>query len=254
MEDPRKKPLRENMGMMEAADRFLREVVYGFDREEFGETYIINSTDEVRSRNWLPAGRNGNQKFSDFFSERWKGKLPTLNYFLSNGYLIPSTGDSYILTPQAFGLLSVPEVDPSVFISYRRQESSAFALLIEARVKDRGGNAYLDKNLKGGDNWHGQLEERVKASKYLVCLIGPSTLESEFVRKEIIWAREAKVTIIPVCHNGQTLGDASEQFKQLMSLEMPHGDAIKSDPLETTAAEYETLVNFVLNALGYSTY
>lgn len=139
---------------------------------------------------------------------QWREHLPRFSVFLSLGYFesIPKTAKSnqcYILTPKAFALLDEPPA-ASIFISYRRDESSVFALLVLARLKEAlGETPFLDvRSILPGDDWHATLEDEVKTRENFVCLVGPSTLDdSSFVPQEIEWALEAGARTIPIWHN-----------------------------------------------------
>jgi hypothetical protein len=128
---------------------------------------------------------------------KWQGAMPYGSLLISYGYVEGTT-----LTTKAFDLLNQP-APTSIFISYRRQESSAFALLILARFKALGLEPFLDLNdLEPGDEWHAELEREVLTREHFICLIGPTTLESPHVREEIAWALESDSRIIPVWHAG----------------------------------------------------
>lgn len=141
----------------------------------------------------------------DDLRAKWDIDETTLGKLIAFGYAtFLSEGDyrrNYILTPKAFDLLSQP-TPTSVFISYRRGESSAFALLVLARFKALGLEPFLDMDIEPGDEWHDRLYHEVTTRDYCVCLIGPTTLESEYVRQEILWARESGAQILPIWHNG----------------------------------------------------
>ena len=95
------------------------------------------------------------------------------------------------IAPSAYNLLhQVESVNTAVFISYKRETSSAFALLIESRLRELGINAFVDRSIVGGDDWHGELEHRIKASPVFICVIAPGTLESDWIQKEIEWAED----------------------------------------------------------------
>ena len=105
------------------------------------------------------------------------------------------------LSREAFALLS--KAPPYiVFVSYKHAESSAFALLVVVRLKEFGLKAYCDMRLAPGDPWHPELENQVKASKFVVLLLGPTTLCSDAVTDEIEWAIDSGATVIPITHNG----------------------------------------------------
>src|SRR5262249_51031093 len=125
--------------------------------------------------------------------------LNTLGYVTLIG---TKDGDrSYLLTEKALALLEQPAAPPSVFISYKRDQSSALALLIEARLRLAGNpNPFVDKNLTPGDEWHRKLEQTIKSCEYFISLIGPKTLESSMVIEEISWAKSARCKVISIWH------------------------------------------------------
>ena len=105
------------------------------------------------------------------------------------------------LSNHSFDLLT--DVAPfNVFVSYRHRESSAFALLVVARLKQEGMRAYCDMRLIPGDPYHPELEDQVRACEFLVLLLGPSTLCSPAVLKEVQWGICSNAKIVPVTHNG----------------------------------------------------
>lgn len=103
------------------------------------------------------------------------------------------------LKPSAFALLL--ESEPyNVFISYRRLDSSALALLVLARLKEHSLVPFVDMALEAGGNWHADLEERIKACDYFIILLGKETLASDMTAREICWAIDSQRTIIPFWH------------------------------------------------------
>ena len=90
------------------------------------------------------------------------------------------------LTNLAFALVR-EKPDIEIFISYRRAESSLLALYLKSRFIIAGSDAFVDvNNLNLGDDWHSELEDRVKTSTDFICLVGPTTLQSKYVRQEIM--------------------------------------------------------------------
>ncbi|MBK8136647.1 MAG: toll/interleukin-1 receptor domain-containing protein [Chloroflexi bacterium] len=158
----------------------------------------------------------------------------------------------YSLTRRAFDLLQKPAQAPHIFVSYRRRESSAFALLVEARLRLAGADPdriFIDKTIPGGVLWEQHIHSHAVACDALIVLIGPATLDegSWVIREiEIVKAENARAQIIPVCHNGVTIADPRVQ-----SLLGPYNG---THVQEEKALEYEQAISFVLNALGYKTY
>ena len=126
-----------------------------------------------------------------------------------NPVLEPLQGHWYVergrqdfkLTHAAFDLLD-ETVPYNIFISYKRSESSALALLVNHRLKDSSLVPFVDMALVAGGNWHADLEERIKDCDFFIALLGEDTLSSPMTVKEISWALDAKRTIILIWHSG----------------------------------------------------
>jgi hypothetical protein len=168
---------------------FARDLAYGVMA---GDWYI--NIDDIMSFPRLYRDVEGYEKLA----KKWEETNSPDPVFLDvYGYV-----DRSILTQKAFDLLN-QSIPASIFISYSRKDSSAFALLLLARFKAIGMEPFLDmKDLKPGDEWHGLLQEEIRNRDYFVCLIGPHTLESPYVLKEIQWALDASARTIPIWHSG----------------------------------------------------
>jgi len=184
-----------------------------------------------------------------YLATKWAEKHPPVSLLVSFGYMMPGSEEAeYILTEKAFQLLEKPDLPAKIFISYSRKESSAFALLILARLKAAGLDAFLDmQDIAPGDDWHARLENEVKARDYLICLIGPTTLDSPYVQQEIKWALQTKtVRTIPVWHNGFAYsgGNSDSALHDFLS----NKNAIIVDRENTR--EYNDAVILILNYFG----
>lgn len=185
---------------------------------------------------------------------------PSFGLMAALGYLqvLPQETNSqtvtWLITREAFALLKQPFLPARIFISYRRRESSAFALLLEARLRLAGVDAegiFLDKDITLGELWEQRLERELTQADYVVCLIGPTTLdEGSWVLHEIETVKRLRprTPIIPVCHNGARLSSLPAP------LASSNGYEIGKPAAEETALDYEMAVSYVLNALGYRTY
>ncbi len=185
-------------------------------------------------------------------SEKWEAQYPFVSIFVSFGYLQISRVDEfskrYLLTPKTFELLERP-TPTSIFVSYSRSESSAFALLLLARFKELGLEPFLDMSIEPGDDWHAHLYDQVVERENFVILIGPSTLESRWVRQEIKWALESGAQIIPIWHNrfdDARLSDIQKQYPDLG--EFYKKQAIKVE--NENAVAYEGAITQLLNRFG----
>jgi hypothetical protein len=126
---------------------------------------------------------------------RWNSAIPRQLLLQSYEY-IDSVGR---LTRPAFDLLS-ESIPANIFISYHRKSSSALGLLIVARMKAAGMEPFIDMALVPGEAWHAGLQERIKSYDAFILLLAPETLTSEYVIREIEWALEAGVEVIPLWH------------------------------------------------------
>lgn len=141
----------------------------------------------------------------DYLAKRWNGKYPAFDFLELNGYMTQYQNNRFDLgwrlNASAFALLE--ETEPArIFISYRRKESSAFALLVLARLKLAGLDAFLDMTIQPGDNWQTHLKSQIQSRETFVLLLGRDSLASDVVHQEIMWALEFNKDIIPMWHNG----------------------------------------------------
>jgi hypothetical protein len=184
----------------------------------------------------------------------WSLPLPSFDLLSAYGYLnvvgtemesgFPVT--TYILTPQALKLLEKPVQAPGVFISYSRRDSSALALLIEARLRIVGvAEVFIDKKITAGDQWAEHLEDRIREARFFICLIGPNTLNSSVVRQELDWAVQAGCRIISIWHGGAKISESAPEVLQRL-----HAISVTGE----SAREYETAISELLNSMGYRTY
>ncbi|MBI5670063.1 MAG: toll/interleukin-1 receptor domain-containing protein [Chloroflexi bacterium] len=142
----------------------------------------------------------GEENVTRYLMGRWDSNAPRLGLLIHNSYL-QVDGNDVVITRSAFDLLEAAE-PANIFISYKRSESSAFALLVLARLKAAGLEPFLDLSLIPGEDWQAGLRERIAKYDYLIALLGRETLNSEVVLQEIQWALEAGLSLIPIWHNG----------------------------------------------------
>lgn len=184
---------------------------------------------------------------------RWGNQLPDAHLLLAFGYLeehqseTPSgvkmtVGD---VTLAAFALIKKPVRTPRVYISYHREYSSAFALLLAARMQRVGiENPLLDMTHNPGDLLHAEQARYVVASDFVVVLIAPGTLDAPYIQAEITWALGAPdAHLIPVWHAGFT--PAHDYPPELATRSSVR---VKTE----SAAAYNSAVVSLLNRLGYA--
>lgn len=186
------------------------------------------------------------EEVQQYVAQRWSGESPHLSLLVMNDYL-RWEGNTTFITKAAFELLD--EAEPAnIFISYKRSESSAFALLVLARLKMAGLEPFLDLALVPGEDWESGLRERIRKYDYLVALLGKETLRSEVCGKEIQWALEAGVKIIPVWHNGFVYNSADWTLPAEVETALQKTHTIRV--IEESALGYNNAIVELLNRFG----
>jgi len=189
----------------------------------------------------------GGRNIQPYLYNRWHNEYPNLEHLIVLNYLI-SYEASYQITKEAFNLLS--NVEPStIFISYKRSESSAFSLLVSARLQEHSLEPFVDMSLKAGEDWHEGLESKIKERDYFIVLLGKETLKSAVTLKEIEWAIEYDKTIIPVWHNNfEFKSDEWSDIPSDVANAITKKHAIRV--LEESASGYNTAIVELLNQFG----
>ena len=123
---------------------------------------------------------------------------------------------------------------PGVFISYRREDSAAYAGRLFDILSTEFGqeNTFMDvDDIKGGDNFVTVIDRNLDASDALLAVIGSHWLSAteqnggrrldnphDFVRVEIAKALERGIRVIPVLVGGSTLPRADDLPANLQPL------------------------------------
>ncbi|MCI0709894.1 MAG: toll/interleukin-1 receptor domain-containing protein [Chloroflexi bacterium] len=236
------------------AKAFVRDLAFGALEGHWGHGFGVywDNTGRYEWDNWgpelplLPA----------YIEKKWNyltpAPEPLMSLSLMSGETISPNQGRYELTDKAYDLIDETQAVP-VFISYANNPSSAFALLLVSRMKEAGLAPFIDiSGLRGGDDWDDVLQSNVRESNYVVCLLGPGTLDSTYVRREIQLALDNNVRLIPVFHSGYSDADlrsARDGGDKLAGrLEGRQGIAVR----EERARDYNAAVIDILNALGIS--
>ena len=193
-------------GVVARTKLLAKELVMGYDRGLW--EYVGN---------WVGTGspHPPNDNVKAFFSERWVNwnYHDNMRILRDHGYTF--LDDPYEkLTDKA--LVLVDETEPyNIFISYKRSESSALALLVLARLKEHDLEPFVDMALEAGGIWHADLKQKIEENDYFIVLLGKDTLSSEITVKEICWAIDSNRTIIPIWHNRFGLEEDFDLAKQI---------------------------------------
>lgn len=231
---------------------FIREMAYGALLDLWDAYFSPRNVGDNHAR-W-----NSNAFLSEYLERKWVGKSPNIFKMTALGYV--STDEKrmrYELTTKAFALLEEAPEAP-IFISYRRPESSTFALLVAERMKNAGLNPFLDiTSLEPGVLWEEQLRAEIEKRDIMVCLIGPTTLDSEWVCKEIISAHHKgeRARLIPVFHNGFSIRKVEEKYATASGETHTAAQIIlaRQAPFTVTredASEYNRVITELLGFLG----
>ncbi|MBZ0301867.1 MAG: toll/interleukin-1 receptor domain-containing protein [Anaerolineae bacterium] len=196
-----------------------------------------------------------NEAMARYVAQRWQNKaassLPSLTLLSTNDYLKVENFDRFrtifTITRAAFDLID--EVEPAkIFISYKRSESSAFALLVLARLKAEGLEPFLDLAIEPGEQWQQHLEQRIRSSDYFILLLGPTTLHSTVTLQEIAWALQHDCTLIPIWHNGFRYQPGAWTLTAAVNAALQNTHTIRV--LEESALAYNNAIVELLNRFG----
>lgn len=161
------------------------------------------------------------------------------------------------MTPDTASTSSLPE--PKVFISYRREETSAYAgRLYDSMAAEFGdANVFMDVDLAPGIDFVERITNAVSACHVLIVVMGPrwATLTDEdggvriadaedFVRLEVGTAlRRADVTVIPVLVSGARMPDGDDLPPDLRPL-------ARRNALELSDGRWRDDVRRLMSRLG----
>lgn len=148
---------------------------------------------------------------------------------------------------------------PSIFISYRRSDSAAFAGRVQENILRAIPNAkvFLDVNtISKGDNFRSAITKNIEASEVFLVLIGKGWLtlddtsgvpricnDGDYVRYEIGWALKHNKRIIPVLIDGAMMPESSALPEDIRDLKFHNAAEIRH-------SRFEDDMNSLLKDLG----
>jgi hypothetical protein len=95
---------------------------------------------------------------------------------------------------------TLPMDKSTIFISYARPDAE-FALKLGRDLRSAGANIWLDQlEIVAGERWEDAIEEAINASETILVILSPTSVESDYVKDELSFAREEKKEIIPVLY------------------------------------------------------
>ncbi len=251
--DPRFDPLPTNP--VEYTHRLAHDLAWGVHNRKWKDSFYLQIDWNEDWRFSAENGEDNDKPLFEYLEKFWGKQLPNPKMLTRYGYLNETgkrgTGIEYWLTESA---LKLPEQKTPVpiFISYSRSQSSALALLLVARFKEHNMSPFLDmhpdrEDLPLGSNWETQIKTQIQNSDSFIVLIGPQTLKSENVIKELNWAREFERKIIPMWHNinvpPQFSDSLSEELKAIT--DSKQGVIVEAEnPKQYNAALDQLLAHF----------
>jgi O-acetyl-ADP-ribose deacetylase (regulator of RNase III) len=95
-----------------------------------------------------------------------------------------------------------PQKKTKIFISYKTGEKDGMTFTanrIKKELDAANYDVWMDVDaIQAGQNWNDQIYERIRTSDVLLLILGTTTINSDWVRREIDVAKGSGVTILPV--------------------------------------------------------
>jgi hypothetical protein len=86
----------------------------------------------------------------------------------------------------------------SIFISYRREPSADLARYLHQMLTEAGAEVFLDVDDIDSGRFEAVIRQQIVQADYVLVILASSTLESEWVRKEVQTALQANRNLIPL--------------------------------------------------------
>ena len=161
VEQVKKRDLPRNP--MARIETFARELAEGASHGQWSTTFNAFAVNFDGRRENTPQA----QVIYQYIVARWGAleNAPAYELLVQNDYLLfdnPQRYEEvYTITKAAFALLSTSDAS-NIFISYKRSESSSFALLVAHVLRHAGLNPFVDMQLEAGGDWRNQLKQSIQ--------------------------------------------------------------------------------------------
>ena len=87
-----------------------------------------------------------------------------------------------------------------VFISYSRRDLPFVEQLV-SDLKKTGLNVWYDlSGLEGGSRWRVEIQNAIRKSEYVIVVLSPDSVESEWVEREYLFSSNLKRKILPILY------------------------------------------------------
>ncbi len=223
MDHPLERPVPT--GTDERIKEFARDLAWGVENKQWENAFPVFFMQGIHSEeSWLPPPQiylpnltTQRIDFTGLLRDKWDNKPPTSDHIVSQGFLEWNDADPTSplhvtpfqrvasVTDKGLKLLNPdPVTTLKVFISYKQSTSCAFALLIEARIKELDPNitVFIDKEIQPGSDLRREILSTIRDYDTLICIYSPETPRSDYVNTEVNFALNLGHNVIPVWHLG----------------------------------------------------
>ncbi|MDP1744684.1 MAG: toll/interleukin-1 receptor domain-containing protein [Bacteroidota bacterium] len=105
--------------------------------------------------------------------------------------------------PTIFGLIGISEEDQRIFISYRRDDTTAFAEQLFDRLHHEGFDVFLDRfSINPAVNFQNRLYQELADKAMIVFLESPTFLSSPWIQLEIAFAKKYRLGLLALNIDG----------------------------------------------------
>lgn len=107
-----------------------------------------------------------------------------------------------------------------VFVSYSRR-NKRFTERLARDLGDAGLDVWVDwRQIQGGENWQDEIFNGIERSDFIVLVLSPSAVQSEWVQREVLTAREQGKPIIPVmAEDSLEILQATESMRWVLDIQ-----------------------------------
>ena len=110
-----------------------------------------------------------------------------------------------------------PNLPPRVFISYQRGPSTGWAVHLAERLQEKHGiDVFLDlQRVDAAVRFPDRLARAIEDADVFLCLLGPTTIQSDWVREEVRLAHQYGKPMIPIFQDGYVVPNDEVSDKSL---------------------------------------
>jgi hypothetical protein len=127
-------------------------------------------------------------------------KLPT-PFNIPNAVFWKNSIDEVI--PYIFGLIGISAEDQRIFITYRRDDTTAFAEQLFDRLHHEGFDVFLDRfSIEPSVNFQNRLYQELADKAMIVFLESPTFLSSPWIQLEIAFAKKYRLGLLALNVDG----------------------------------------------------